>query len=80
MVDLLFTFYKFSALFMFCYVFMHSYSKWSLLNNDTMCFICMCFSLNIGPVKQNIFQRKIAIIFLYISLNMCFGGSKEPSH
>ena len=23
---------------------------------------------------------KIAIIFLFISLNMCFGSSKEPSH
>ena len=26
-----------------------------------------------------IFQRKIAIIFLSTSLNMCFGCSKEPS-
>ena len=34
--------------------------------------------LSIGPVKQNI-QHKIAIIFLSISLNMCFGCSKEPS-
>ena len=25
-------------------------------------------------------MRKIAIIFLSISLNMCFGCSKEPSH
>ena len=25
-------------------------------------------------------MRKIAIIFLLISLNMCFGCSKEPSH
>ena len=25
------------------------------------------------------FKRKIAIIFLLISLNMCFGCSKEPS-
>ena len=33
----------------------------------------------IGLVKQK-FQRKIVIIFLYISLNMCFGCSKEPSH
>ena len=24
--------------------------------------------------------RKIAIIFLSVSLNMCFGCSKEPSH
>ena len=34
----------------------------------------------IGPVKQK--KRKIAIIFLHvsISLNMCFGCSKEPSH
>ena len=30
---------------------------------------------DIGPVKQ-----KLAIIFLPISLNMCFGCSKEPSH
>ena len=27
-----------------------------------------------------IFQHKIAIIFLSISLNMCFGCSNEPSH
>ena len=33
---------------------------------------------HIGPVKQK-FQRKIAIIFLSISFNMCFGCSKEPS-
>ena len=33
----------------------------------------------IGPVKQ-IFCHKIAIIYLSISLNMCFGCSKEPSH
>ena len=25
-------------------------------------------------------MRKIAIIFLSISLNTCFGSSKEPSH
>ena len=37
-------------------------------------------SLNIiGPVKQ-FFLNKIAIIFLPINLNMCFDGSKEPSH
>ena len=29
---------------------------------------------------SKIFQRKIAIIFLSISLNMCFGCSKEQSH
>ena len=29
---------------------------------------------------SKIFERKIAIIFLPISLNMCFGCSKEPSH
>ena len=28
----------------------------------------------------SIYWRKIAIIFLSISLNMCFGCSKEPSH
>ena len=28
---------------------------------------------------SKIFQRKIAIIFLFIILNMCFGCSKEPS-
>ena len=31
-----------------------------------------------GPVKQKI-KRKIEIIFLSISLNMCFGCSNEPS-
>ena len=25
-------------------------------------------------------MRKIAVIFLSISLNICFGSSKEPSH
>ena len=34
---------------------------------------------NIGTVKQ-FFERKIAIILVSISLNMCFGCSKEPSH
>ena len=30
------------------------------------------------PCKH--FERKIQIIFMYISLNMCFWCSKEPSH
>ena len=38
-----------------------------------------CYNSNIGPDKQ-IFKHKIVIIFLPISLNMCFGCSKEPSH
>ena len=29
---------------------------------------------------SNIFERKIAIVFLSICLNMCFGCSKELSH
>ena len=33
-------------------------------------------AFTIGPVKQ---KKKIAIIFLSISLNMCFGCLKEPS-
>ena len=33
----------------------------------------------IGPVKHKN-QSKIVISFLSISLNMCFGCSKEPSH
>ena len=33
---------------------------------------------SIKPVKQK--KRKGAIIFLSISLNICFGYSKEPSH
>ena len=33
----------------------------------------------IEPVKKN-YLREIAIIFLSISLNMCFRCSKEPSH
>ena len=42
--------------------------------------LLICFvQHNIGPVKQ-IFWRKIAIIHLSISLIMCFGCSKEPSH
>ena len=33
---------------------------------------------SLGQLSKN-FQRKIVIIFLSISLNMCFGCSKEPS-
>ena len=36
-------------------------------------------TLIIGPDKH-IFERKLVIIFLPISLNICFGCSKEPSH
>ena len=36
-------------------------------------------SIVIGPVMQKS-QRKIEIIFLSISLNMCFGYSKDLSH
>ena len=35
--------------------------------------------LNTGLDKQ-IFQRKNVNIFLLISINICFGCSKEPSH
>ena len=35
--------------------------------------------VNKGQVMQD-FQRKIVVIFLTISLNKCFGRSKEPSH
>ena len=35
--------------------------------------------LFIGPVKQNNLL-KIAIIFLFIIINICSGCSKEPSH
>ena len=41
--------------------------------------VLVLMELYIAPVKQK-FQRKIVIIFLNISLNMCFGCSKEPSH
>ena len=34
----------------------------------------------IGPAKQIFVKHKIAIIFLSISLNMCYVHSKEPSH
>ena len=30
--------------------------------------------------KRKIYERKIVIIFLPITLNICFGRSKEPSH
>ena len=33
----------------------------------------------IGPVKK-ISERKITIYSLFISLKICFGCSKEPSH
>ena len=35
-------------------------------------------TLTLNIAKNSL--RKIAIIFLSISLNMCFGCSKEPSH
>ena len=38
---------------------------------------CNCL---IGPVKQIYKCKIVIIIFLSISLNMCFGCSKEPSH
>ena len=39
------------------------------------------YSTLLSKVQLNkTFQRKIAIIFLSISLNMYFGCSKEPSH
>ena len=38
------------------------------------------YTYNICPDKPLILKRKIAIIFLSISLNMRFGCSKEPSH
>ena len=43
----------------------------------TFCFVV--FQLFLGLDKQS-FERKIVNIFLPISLNMCFGCSKEPSH
>ena len=36
-------------------------------------------SLTLGQLSKN-FEHKIVIIYLFISLNMCFGCSKEPSH
>ena len=36
--------------------------------------------VNIGPEISEIFERKIVNIFLFTSLNMCCGCSKEPSH
>ena len=36
--------------------------------------------LHIGPVKQNSSAQIVIIIFLTISLNMCFRWSKEQSH
>ena len=46
------------------------------------CFECnllIITALTMGQLSQNNF-RKIAIIFLPIILNMCYGCSKEPSH
>ena len=36
--------------------------------------------VSIGPKLREIFERKIVNIFLFTSLNMCCGCSKEPSH
>ena len=42
--------------------------------------IAMNLEQVIAPVKRKKKLSKIAFIFLFISLNMCFGCSKEPSH
>ena len=39
-----------------------------------------CWSVWILAVDHRFFERKIANIFLPVSLNICFGCSKEPSH
>ena len=35
---------------------------------------------NIGPVKQMFLSIKLSFLLLFISLYICFGCSKEPSH
>ena len=56
-----------------------------------MYFKCkICFTVYTGETKINDtyllrsvnqhFERRIVIIFLQSSLNICFGCSKEPSH
>ena len=48
-----------------------------------MCVICnkLCDSqAEVWNVYIKIVMRKIVIIFLSVSLNMCFRCSKEPSH
>ena len=49
-----------------------AYTHWN-------CFIEMLQTSIKGQLSK-IFERKIVIIFLSISLNLCFGCSKEPSH
>ena len=51
----------------------------SLFCNSLTYVLSICYS-GIGPVKHKNNLRKIVISFLSISLNMCFGCSKEPSH
>ena len=43
----------------------------------TQNMVCMAYG-QLSKIKKN--QRKSVIIFLSISLNMCFGCSKEPPH
>ena len=56
------------------------YFKYMLSRKFNPLYKNVFFQLVTGPVKQKKKKRKIAIIFLSISLNMCFGCSKEPSH
>ena len=43
---------------------------------STNFFICITICLD----RNKIFERRIINIFLPVSLNICFGCSKEPSH
>ena len=52
--------------------------NWRVSRLKNLVYLDLCDKY-IGPVKQNNL-RKIAIVLLSISLNMCFGCSKEPSH
>ena len=42
-------------------------------------YYCTSILYNTGSLYQN-FERTIVIVSLSISLSMCFGYSKEPSH
>ena len=55
-----------------------------LFSTDNILHVIILCIYDLNYITQDqlskIFERKFDIIFLSISLNMCFGYSKEPSH
>ena len=70
---------KFNLEVLFCCYNCEKCTKYEMLANCTVSAHISYFVITLYKVKQNNLP-KIGIIFLSISLNMCFGCSKEPSH